>query len=134
MKKLSLSLTLMASVWMPLTVYAAPDLTSGTNETQSPGISNTDSSKEIGSYTDEQKEMNREAIEAFQRGEFYKAEQYYKAMLEKHEYNVIWYQLGRTYAKQDKCVEAYVAFHHAADAPILDEEQITPEIMAEQTR
>ncbi|MBR4986216.1 MAG: hypothetical protein IKY83_10825 [Proteobacteria bacterium] len=60
--------------------------------------------------TDEQIALNNQAVEAVNYRQFEKAEQLFKAMLQIQELNIIWMNLGRTYANQNKCPEAADAY------------------------
>ena len=118
MKKLTLSLVLIAGCLSPVTVMAQ----------------DTSSSTVGGTLSSEQVMLNNQAVTAVKSGEFKKAEQLYQALLQLGEFNYIWYQLGRTYARQDKCIEAYDAYSHVAIAPILDPEEYPPEMINDATQ
>ena len=67
--------------------------------------------------TDEQLTLNNQAVEAVNYRQFEKAEQLFKAMLQIQEVNIIWMNLGRTYANQNKCPEAADAYAKVATSP-----------------
>ena len=137
MRKISLILALMAGCMLPLTAVAKPadstskksrkktssssksKTTTTTTTTTSSSSStssapSTDSAKDAkpvgGKMSTEQIMLNNQAQAAVQESKFNKAEQLFIALLELGEFNVIWYQLGKTYAREDKCIEAYDAF------------------------
>lgn len=83
-----------------------------------------------GTFSPEQLMLNNRAVEAVKEGNFKKGEQLYFALLQLGEFNVIWYQIARTYARENKCIEAYDAFNQVSKAPILDDEGFTPEAIA----
>ena len=125
MRKCSVFLAMLAiGVMMPLTVMAqdGSDSRAGSNK----GVKH-------GSFTNEQLMLNNRAVEAVINKEFKKAEKLYEALLTMGEFNVVWFQIARTYTRENKCVEAYDAFSHVASAPILDDEQLTPEKVSELT-
>ena len=146
MKKLSLILALMAGVMLPLTATAKPDSSSkkskrskgkdtkavASDDSQAASNTKTINGREVGSFTNEQILLNNKATDAVNAGDFKKAENFLAALNDLGEFNVVWYQLGRTYARQDKCLEAYDAFNHVADSRILA--QYEPEVIAENTR
>ena len=126
MRKLSLALISVAGCMFPLSAMA-----------QDTSSSSSDSGKAAvvgGKLSDEQLMLNNQAVAAVKNNEFKKAELLYQALLELGEFNYIWYQLGKTYARQDKCVEAYDAYGHVETAPILDPEEYNPEMIKDATR
>jgi len=79
-------------------------------------------SDEVGtSFTNEQVTLNNQAVDATNAGNFQKAEELFRAMLHIGEFNVIWFNLGRTYASQGKCIEAREALMRVAGAPPIRE-------------
>lgn len=74
--------------------------------------------------------LNNLATEAVNNNDYLKAEHLFGAMLQLKESNIIWYQLGRTYIKQNKCMEAKEAFVNAQTAPILDSEGVSERFVA----
>ena len=151
MRKLSLALALIAGCMMPLSAVAQDASSSKSKskkrkskkskKSKSTNSSSTGWDKTIDSNTvvggklsSEQLMLNHQAVTAVKNNEFKKAEQLYQALLQLGEFNYIWYQLGRTYARQDKCVEAYDAFSHVASAPILDPEEFPPERVRDATQ
>lgn len=74
-----------------------------------------------GYMSDEQISLNKEAAEATQAGDYEKAELLFKAILRMKEFDFIWLNLGRTYAKHNKCIEAREAYSHVLGAPVLRE-------------
>ena len=70
-------------------------------------------------FSNEQILLNNQAVEAVSSGNFKKAEQLFNAMLQIGEFNVIWMNLGRTYANQNKCLEAKEAYDHVATSPAI---------------
>ncbi|MBQ9396235.1 MAG: hypothetical protein IJU23_12090 [Proteobacteria bacterium] len=129
MKKLSLTFAIIVCMMLPLSANAKPVPPSPPKQ---PDIVNTDDDGKPGEFTREQAMLNAQALQAFQNGEYEKAQLIFEAMNSLGEFNVTWYQLGQAYARKDKCMEAYDAFHRVADAPILNSEN--PKIVAELTR
>ena len=62
------------------------------------------------SFSPEQITLNNQAVEATDAKDFAKAEQLYIANLTLGEFDLTWLNLGRTYAKQGKCLEARDAY------------------------
>jgi len=73
------------------------------------------------SFSEQQVGLNNEAVDATNAGNYQKAEQLFRAMLHLGEFNVIWFNLGRTYASQGKCMEAREALMRVAGAPPIKE-------------
>lgn len=78
------------------------------------------SAQEAG-FSNEQIMLNNQAVEATKAGNYFKAEQLFSAILQIGEFNVVWLNLGRAYASQDKCIEASEAFSHVKTAPVTSE-------------
>ena len=148
--KISLIFALMAGFMLPLTTTAMADSSSSskskskkkkpkpkpkpeTVEQDNSGANEAEKPKK-GIMSSEQILINNEAIEAVSKGDFGKAEKLFVALQQLGEFNVVWYQLGGTYQREDKCVEAYDAYSRVADAPILDDEDYTPEVILEETK
>lgn len=156
MKKLSLILALMAGLMLPLTAVAKPDSTSKRSDrkrggktgkggdTKTPKTPETEKVSEPqpapepenkgGKMTNEQIKLNNEAKAAVEKSDFKKAERLFVALLELGEFNAVWYQLGNTYAREDKCIEAYDAYSRVANAPILDDDVLTPDLIQSATQ
>ena len=160
MKKLSLILALMAGLMLPLTAVAKPDSSSKRSKSKRPKTeSKTDKGstknattntgkdqsaesasvsaepeKKGGKMSDEQIKLNNEAKAAVEKGDFKKAGRLFVALLDLGEFNAVWYQLGNTYAREDRCIEAYDAYSRVASAPILDDEVLTPELILAATQ
>lgn len=73
--------------------------------------------QKVGYFSDEQTMLNNQAVTAVVEGNYKKAEQLFTAMIQIGEFDVIWWNLGNTYAAQNRCIEAREAFSHVADAP-----------------
>ena len=123
MQKKLYNLIIISFMILPLTALAQEE----SSET-------TSSERERVSYSNDQIMLNNEAIEAVQTGNYSKAEVIFSAILSIQEINVTWYNLGRSYAKQGKCIEAYDAYNRVATAPILDDKDLTPELINEATQ
>ncbi|MBO4351189.1 MAG: hypothetical protein J6A01_09630 [Proteobacteria bacterium] len=124
MKRLSLIIAIITALLIPLTALAQDE---SSEKSTSPD-------RERVSYSIEQIMLNNEALEAIQTGNYSRAEHLYNAILSIQENNFTWLELGQTYARLNKCIEAYDAYHHVATAPILDDENSTPEIINEATQ
>ncbi|MBR4987003.1 MAG: hypothetical protein IKY83_14820 [Proteobacteria bacterium] len=72
-------------------------------------------------FSDEQILLNNQAVDAVSSGNYSKAEQLFNSMLQIGEFNIIWMNLGRTYANQNKCIEAKDAYAHVFTAPKIDD-------------
>ena len=68
-------------------------------------------------FSDEQIMLNNQAVDAANAGNYKKAEQLYNAMLQIAEMNVIWANLGGTYLKEGKCLEAAEAYKNVWTSP-----------------
>ena len=153
MKKLSLILALMAGLLLPLTAVADPDSTSQSTKSDQKKSSDKDKkakkddkkAKKSDSasaepetvkvkMTNEQIKLHIEAIAAIEESDFGKAERHFVALLELGELNYGWYQLGNIYGKQNKCMEAYDAYSRVANAPILDDDVLTPDLIQSATQ
>ena len=117
MQKILYHLILLSFIMLPLTALAQDE---SFEKNMSP-------ERERVSFSIEQIMLNNEAIEAVQTGNDSRAEHLYNAILSIQENNFTWLDLGKTYARQNKCIEAYDAYHHVATAPILDNDDMTPE-------
>ena len=132
MRKFSFILALLAGFMLPLTAVAQ-DSSRKASSSKSSKSSKKSSSKDKGateevaepaaapepdklSFSDEQTMLNNQAVEATEKGNYSKAEQLFKAMLEIREFNITWMNLGQTYASQGKCIEAAEAFSKVAGA------------------
>ena len=143
MKKLSLMLALMAAAMLPVTAVAQ-DTTKSKSSKKKSKASKADAGNKAEaddgsakaaegvSFTDEQILLNNRAAEATKKGDFKQAEQLYNALLQIGESNIVWFNLGHSQAKQDKCIEARSSFEHVADAPKILE-YFTPEEINERT-
>lgn len=151
MKKLSLMLALAAAAMLPVTAMAQDTTKSKSSKKKgkssasasSKGQAHDDAdSKASGNKTDtvprnvagkrvvlsdEQIMLSNRAVEAANSGNYKEAELYYTASLKIGESNLVWYNQGFAQLKQDKCIAAKESFEHVATAPILDDEDITPE-------
>lgn len=67
--------------------------------------------------TEQQIELNNQAIEAQQEGDLLKAQKLIESMILLGETDVAWLQLGRIYEMQKKCIGAMDAYDHAKRAP-----------------
>ena len=74
-------------------------------------------------FTEQQIALNNEAVEASNVGNYSKAEKLYLASLEMGEFNITWLNLGRIYAKENKCREAEQAYARVTDAPKIKNSQ-----------
>lgn len=72
-------------------------------------------------FSDEQVLLNNQAVDAVSSGNYVKAEQLFNSMLQIGEFNIIWMNLGRTYANQNKCIEAKDAYSHVFSAPEIND-------------
>ncbi len=70
-----------------------------------------------GVFSDEQTMLNNQAVEAVSAGNYKKAEQLFSAMIQIGEFDIVWWNLGNTFAVQNKCIEAREAFSHVDAAP-----------------
>ena len=68
-------------------------------------------------FSDEQIMLNNQAVDAANAGNYKKAEQLYNAMLQIAEMTVIWANLGGTYLKEGKCLEAAEAYKNVWTSP-----------------
>ena len=151
MKKLSLMLALAAAAMLPVTAMAQDTTKSKSSKKKgktsasasSKGQAHDDAdSKASGNkadtvprnvagkrvvLSDEQIMLSNRAVEAANSGNYKEAELYYTASLKIGESNLVWYNQGFAQLKQDKCIAAKESFEHVATAPILDDEDITPE-------
>ena len=151
MKKLSLMLALAAAAMLPVTAMAQDTTKSKSSKKKgkssasasSKGQAHDDAdSKASGNkadtvprnvagkrvvLSDEQIMLSNRAVEAANSGNYKEAELYYTASLKIGESNLVWYNQGFAQLKQDKCIAAKDSFEHVATAPILDDEDITPE-------
>lgn len=130
------SITILAFLasFVPLSVYAQD---AGNAQKRDTGkvVQKVDSAQPEGTehtFSDEQVMLNNQAVDAVGSGNFSKAEQLFNSMLQIGEFNVIWMNLGRTYANQDKCIEAKDAYAHVFTAPKIDD--FPSDIIDETTR
>ncbi|MBQ1924489.1 MAG: hypothetical protein II180_00055 [Proteobacteria bacterium] len=130
MRKFSLMLALLAGVMLPVTAMAAPTADSKSKSSkkkkgdkkvkEEPVVVEEPPAEEEGfTFSNEQILLNNQAVEAVSSGNYKKAEQLFNAMLQIGEFNVIWMNLGRTYANQNKCLEAKEAYEHVATSPAI---------------
>lgn len=68
-------------------------------------------------FTSEQIMLNNRAVDATNKGNFKDAELYYKAMLKMAEFDAIWANIGSTYSRQGRCIEARRALQKAETSP-----------------
>lgn len=68
-------------------------------------------------FTSEQIMLNNRAVDATHKGNFKDAELYYKAMLKMAEFDAIWANIGSTYSRQGRCIEARRALQKAETSP-----------------
>ena len=73
--------------------------------------------KEKKDFNKEQIILNNQAVEASMREDYKTAELLYQANLRMGEFDITWLNLGRTYAKQNMCIEAAEAYANVATAP-----------------
>ncbi|MBQ9242742.1 MAG: hypothetical protein IJ165_05885 [Proteobacteria bacterium] len=142
MRKLALMVALFAGMMMPVTSMAAPKSSSNSKSSKKTKKGKTKEVKEEIApeepadegltFSDEQIMLNNQAVEAVSSGNFKKAEQLFNAMLQIGEFNVIWMNLGRTYANQNKCLEAKEAYERVATAPAIKD--YTVEMIQDTTR
>lgn len=142
MRRLALMVALFAGMMMPVTSMAAPTSSSKSKSSKKTKKGKTKEVKEEIApeepadegltFSDEQIMLNNQAVEAVSSGNFKKAEQLFNAMLQIGEFNVIWMTLGRTYANQNKCLEAKEAYERVATAPAIKD--YTVEMIQDTTR
>ena len=77
--------------------------------------------------SEEQIILHNYATEAVKSGDYEKAQQLLKASSMLGKNNILWYEQGKVYAKLNRCQEAYDAYHHVANAPVLYYESHPPE-------
>ena len=68
-------------------------------------------------FTSDQIMLNNRAVDATNKGNFKDAELFYKAMLKIEEFDAIWANIGSTYVRQGRCIEARRALQRAAVTP-----------------
>lgn len=72
------------------------------------------------SAMDEQRELNEAAVKAMVDGDYVQAIELLEQANEIGELNITWLNLGRAYAKADRCKDALVAYDRMAVAPRVD--------------
>ena len=72
-------------------------------------------------FRPEQVILNAQAAQATNNGEYEKAELLFKATLEIEEFDLTWLNLGRTYARQGKCLDAREAYQKVRTTRHVDE-------------
>lgn len=128
MRKFSIILALLAGAMMPLTAVAQDSSKSSSSkkkskkkggssheEQQAPAVA--DDHADGFDMSNEQVMLNDQAAEAQQKGDYAKAEQLFLAMQAIQELDIIYMNLGRTYSKEGKCLEAADAYSHVSSAP-----------------
>lgn len=74
-------------------------------------------------FTEAQIILNSLAQQAVLVQDYKRAETLFKAILQEREFDVTWYSLGRIYAGQNKCKEAYDAYKHVVTAQPFEMEE-----------
>ena len=97
MRKFSILMALVGLLLLPLSADAKPK-------------------KNEGTFSEQQTMLNNQAAEATRNGEFAKAEKLFVAMLAIGEFDLVWLNLARTYARENKCLEAEEAYTHVLGA------------------
>lgn len=105
-------------------MLAAPAMAKPTKKT--PKKKTVQVTVEINQLSPEQLSLNEKAAKATQEKDFQRAETLFLANLELGEFDITWLNLGRTYAKQGKCLEARNAYSHVLTAPKLTEDAANP--------
>ena len=126
MRKFSFILALLAGAMLPLTAVAQDSAKSSSSKKKSKNHSSkaddeADSASQSASDGLDMKEdqimLNDQATEATRKGDYAKAEQLFLAMLAIQELDFVYMNLGRTYAKEGKCLEAAEAYSKVNSAP-----------------
>ncbi|MBQ1924490.1 MAG: hypothetical protein II180_00060 [Proteobacteria bacterium] len=116
------SITIFAflAAFIPMSVYAQDANNTPARDT-SKVVHKVQPAEAEHTFSDEQVMLNNQAVDAVSSGNYGKAEQLFNSMLQIGEFNVIWMNLGRTYANQNKCIEAKDAYAHVFTAPKIDD-------------
>ena len=123
MRKFSFILALLAGAMLPLTAVAQDSAKSSSSKKKSKNTSSNDEGSASQSASDgldmreDQQMLNDQAAEATRNGDYAKAEQLFLAMLAIQELDFVYMNLGRTYFKEGKCLEAAEAYSKVARAP-----------------
>ena len=126
MRKFSFILALLAGAMLPLTAVAQDSAKSSSSKKKSKNHSSkaddeADSASKSASdgldMREDQQMLNDQAAEATRKGDYAKAEQLFLAMLAIQELDFVYMNLGRTYAKEGKCLEAAEAYSKVNSAP-----------------
>ncbi|MBO4350366.1 MAG: tetratricopeptide repeat protein [Proteobacteria bacterium] len=125
MRKFSFILALLAGAMLPLTAVAQDSAKSSSSKKKSKNSSS--ASSDAGSASQsasdgldmkpDQVMLNDQAAVATRNGDYAKAEQLFQAMQAIQELDLVYMNLGRTYAKEGKCLEAAEAYSKVATAP-----------------
>ena len=112
-----LAMILLACLLIPFQAFAEKKASKSSKKdaTKTPAVK----AVQEGELSDQQIMLNNDAAAATKAGEFDKAEKLFTSMLLLGEFDVIWMNLARTYAAENKCLEAKDAYSHVLDAPRL---------------